>query len=444
MDTPSPPPAVPPAVPPAAPAAPAAPAGPARRILYADADSMFVHAARLVGDPPGVATAELLIVGGRAESRGVVTSASYAARAYGVRAGMPIAQAARLCPRAMFVPVPREMVGRKSREMAEVLRRWAPVVSARSVDEFALDLSGTEGVYRGEPLAETARRIRADVLARTGMPMSIGGGTNVLVAKLAVDLAKPRAGGPTPGVHVVAPGEEAAFLATLELAAIPGIGPKFQARLRQVGLTTVRQALRYDRAALVAMFGEGTGEWLHDRLRGIDPTPVTDGPEAPKQVSREETFPRDLVEAADLERELLRLAMRVSADLRADGLEARTVTVRLRDHDFTTRQAGRTLAETITSDRAVFLVARELLAKLRADRWAPARLLGITLSGFEAPAAVQLALFDEAADAPPVETARDRTLASVLDTIAARHGRRAIVRGTLIEPTDDSDSEPSA
>jgi DNA polymerase-4 len=136
--------------------------------------------------------------------------------------------------------------------------------------------------------------------------------------------------------------------------------------------------------------------------------------------------------------------VRVSADLRADELEARTVTVRLRDHDFTTRQAGRTLPAGITSDRAVYTVARELLRKLRGDRWAPARLLGITLSGFEPPAAVQLALFEEPASAPPVETPRDRRLASVLDAIAARHGRDAVVRGPLVPDERERAGEESA
>jgi DNA polymerase-4 len=400
-----------------------------RRILYADADAMFTRCAMLA-DPDGAGRAELLVVGGRAESRGVVTSASYAARAFGIRAGMPIAQAVRLCPEAMFAPVPRDMVGRKSREMHEVLRGWAPVVGARSVDEFALDLSGTEAVYRGEPLAETARRMRDDVLARTGMPMSIGGGTNVLVAKLAVDRAKPRAGGPTPGVFVVPPGGEADFLAGLELGAIPGVGPKFQARLRDFGLVTVEQALRVDLATLRSWFGPRTGDWLHRRIRGEDDSPV-DGDDPQRSCSREETFPRDLDDDAALERELLRLAARVSADLRGDGHEARTVTVKLRDHDFTTRQASRTLPQAITSDRAVFVVARELLARLRRARRAPARLLGVALSGLDEPAASQLALFEEAA-AAPVETERDRRIAGLLDAINARHGRDAIGRGPVV------------
>ena len=144
---------------------------------------MFVAVARLA-DPDGAGKAPILIVGGSAKSRGVVCSASYEARAFGVRSGMPLSHAGRLCPSAVFVPVPRHLCGLKSREVARVLDRWAPKVEAASIDEFYLDLTGTEAVYRGEPLAQTAATIRTDLLERTGMTLSFGGGTNRLVAKL--------------------------------------------------------------------------------------------------------------------------------------------------------------------------------------------------------------------------------------------------------------------
>src|SRR6185437_6953802 len=140
---------------------------PTRRILHADIDAMFVACARLA-DPDGAGRAALLLVGGRPEGRGVVTSASYAARAYGVRSGMPMAEALRRCPQATVVPVPRGLVTQKSREVRAVLAEWAPVIETMSVDEHALDLTGTEGIYR-EPLADTAQRIRADVERRTGL-----------------------------------------------------------------------------------------------------------------------------------------------------------------------------------------------------------------------------------------------------------------------------------
>lgn len=399
------------------------------RILLADCDAMFCAVARIV-DPEGAGKAPLLIVGGRRGGRGVVCSASYEARAFGVRSGMPIRTAERLCPDALFVPVPRKACGEKSREVRAVLHEWAPVVEPASIDEFYLDMSGTEAVYRREPLAQTAARIRADVLARTGITVSVGGGTNRLVAKLAVERAKPSAGSPIPGVCIVPPGEEAAFLRTLDLAAIPGIGPRLLERLKRYNLTTVAQAVRVDEPTLVSWTGPRTGRWLHQRLRGIGSSEVA-GREAAKSVSREETFPEDLTADDALETELLRLAVRVGRDLRGEGLKARTITVKLRDFDFRTRQASRTLPEPVTSDRAIHQVARELFHRLRGARRVPARLLGVGLSSFDArDAAGQLGLFAEPPGAA-VESPRDRAVARTVDRINEKFGGQAIRPGRL-------------
>src|SRR5688572_1527807 len=151
-----------------------------RRILLADADAFFVAVARMV-DPEGAGRTPLLIVGGTRESRGVVCSASYETRQFGVRSAMPISQALRLCPNATCVPVPSRACGEKSREIRAVLERYAPVVEAASVDEWYMDLGGTERLYH-EPLADTAQRARAAVKAETGLSVSIGGGTSRLVA----------------------------------------------------------------------------------------------------------------------------------------------------------------------------------------------------------------------------------------------------------------------
>lgn len=407
-----------------------------RRILLADADAFFVAVARMA-DPEGAGRAEHLIVGGSAASRGVVCSASYGARKFGVRSGMPISRAVRLCPQAMCVPVPRACSA-KSREIGAVLTRWAPVVAPASIDEWYLDLSGTEQLY-GDSLAAIAHRMRDAVIAATGLTVSFGGGTNRLVAKLAVELAKPKPDTGADGVHVVPPGEEAAFLGRFALGDIPGIGPKGAARLARMGLATVPDLLAFDRELLARTFGERETRWLVERAQGIDVSPVRVRDEA-KQMSREDTFPADLHEEAALERELLRLAHRVAADLRADGLRARTVTVKIRDGDFVTRQAGRTLVEAIESDRAVAQVSRALLARLRRARRVGVRLLGVTLSGFEGEAAPtgadQLALFDlpAVADATAtVETPRDRALSRAVDTLRARFGERAVMPGTLLD-----------
>src|SRR6266704_2104730 len=189
---------------------------PDRRILLADADACYVAVARLV-DPEGAGRATLLIVGGSAERRGVVMSASYEARAYGVQSAMPMARAARLCPGATIVPVPWEACAEKGEQIRDVLLRFTPLVERASSDEFYLDLSGTERLYHEEPLAATARRVRQAVLDETTLSMSIGGATSKVVAKLAAGVAKPHPGSAADGVHVVAPGAEAEFLRRFSL-----------------------------------------------------------------------------------------------------------------------------------------------------------------------------------------------------------------------------------
>jgi DNA polymerase-4 len=402
-----------------------------RRVLLADADAFFVAVARMV-DPEGAGKAPLLIVGGSRESRGVVCSASYETRKFGVRSAMPIARALRLCPNAMCVPVPRKACGAKSAEIRAVLEQFAPVVEGASIDEWYLDLGGTEGLYHHEPLATTARRIREAVRRATRLSISIGGGTNKLIAKLAVERAKPKAGTGGDGVHIVEPGTEEDFLRSFSLAELPLVGPKFQARLAARGMTTVPDVLQHDLPTLRWWFGNRVAEWLWDRVHGVSDSPVESGGEA-KSISRDETFAEDLRQDADLERELLALVTRAASDLRGDGLAARTITVRIRDMDFRTRSAQRTLMEPVVSDRVIMRVARELLAKLRAARRVPARLLGVALSSLgQDPLADQLALF--AADTNPLtETDRDRLLARTVDQVRERFGPTSILPAALAD-----------
>ena len=398
----------------------------APRVLLADADAFYVAVARLA-DPAGAGKARFLIVGGSSKQRGVVTSASYEARAFGVHSAMPMARAVRLCPEATVVPVPLDACAQKGREIGMVLRRFTPVVEQASSDEFYLDLSGTEELYGREPLAATARRMRDAVLAETLLTLSIGGGTSKFVAKLAAGLAKPRPGRAADGVHVVAPGAEADFMLQFALADIPLIGPRFQERLGRFGLRTVRDVVRCDRETLIGWLGEREGAWLHERARGIDRTRVETNREA-KSVSRDETFATDLNDDAALAARLLGLADRASAEVRESGLLARTVTVKLRDADFTTRQASRTLADAVQSDRAVYAVARELLTRLRAARRVPARLLGVALSQLvRSGGEGQLSLLEAPGNA--VETERDRVISRMIDEVREKFGPDALGRG---------------
>lgn len=395
---------------------------PDRKILLVDCDQFFVQCAR-IADPEGAGREELLLVGGSADGRGVVTSASYATRAFGVRSGMPTSQALRLCPDACVVPVPRDICSRKSRDVHAVLERFSPLVEAASIDEAYLDLTGTEALYRGETLTESATRVKDTVARDAGIVVSVGGGTNKLIAKLAVRTAKPA------GVHVVEPGGELDFMRGIELAAIPGIGPVFQEELRRFGLVRVEDALQHDLTTLTGWLGS-QGEWLHERIRGIHHGSVETQGEA-KSISRDETFARDLSRDEDLQRELLALAVRAGGDLRRAALKARTVTVRIRDSDFRNRSASRTVDEPIESDRAIQSIARELLTTLRQRRRTPARLLGVALSNFADESERQLGLFGETV--AELETERDRDLSKAVDAVRNRYGKSSLLPGRLLD-----------
>jgi DNA polymerase-4 len=393
------------------------------RILLADCDQMFVAVARRA-DPEGAGKARLLVVGGSARSRGVVCSASYEAREYGLHAGMPISRAVRLCPQAMYVPVPGKACHQAHRAIRAELERWAPVVVPASVDEFYLDLTGTERLYHDEPLAATAARVRTAVHDATGLTLSIGGAANRLVAKMAAERAKPRPGSGATGVLVVAPGEEAAFMAQCLLAEIPGVGPRLQAELKGRGLTAIREALGIDQRTLCSWVGQATGRWLYRCLRGQGSGELHPEPDN-KSISRETTFSRDLVSDDAIEARLLRLLTELAAELRSERLSTRCVTVKLRDHDFRTRQAGRTLPDPLSTDRALYEVARDLLRTLRGRRRVAARLVGVSFSALQSPGGPgQLDLLP--AEAHPAETLRDRRLAAAVDRIAAKLGRSAI------------------
>ncbi len=400
-----------------------------RKILLVDCDMFFVQVARLE-DPEGVGREELLIVGGSATGRGVVTSASYAVRRFGVRSGMPTAHALRLCPEAVVAPVSRKAVSRRSREVRQALEDLSPVVQAASVDEFYLDLSGTERLFHGEPLEATAGRIREQVLERTGISVSVGGGTRKLIAKLAAGRAKPA------GVLVVPPGREADFMTEFDLRDIPGIGPAMAGSLEARGLVTVRDLLPVEESWLTRWFGESRGRWLWRRARGLDPSRVN--PREPrKSVSTERTFAEDLFDDAELELQLVRMVTSVGGSLRRHGLMGRTVTVKLRESDFRTRTASHTLPGPLEADATLLQTARGLLKQLRKGRRKGTRLLGVGVSSLvphEGPP--QLELFQGEG---PGESPRDRAISHLMDDLKTRFGEEAVRPGGTMRPRKGPD-----
>jgi DNA polymerase-4 len=344
-----------------------------------------------------------------------------------------MAQALRLCPNAVCTPVPGQACTAKSREIRLVLERLTPIVEPASIDEFYMDLTGTERLYRNAPLAETASEIRQTVLEETGISVSIGGGTSRLVAKLAAKRAKPHHGCTT-GVVIIEAGEEQVFLTTLQIADIPGVGPRFQERLAERGLRSVRDALVLSEDELIGWLGDRSGAWIYRKIRAIDTAPVAVRGVA-KSMSHEHTFASDLQNDRELDIELQRLAMRVAADLRSKERKARTITVKIRDADFTTRQASRTLPTPTSADKPISETARTLMRKLRTKRKTGVRLLGVTASKLgECEASIQqLSLLDSVIP-PRSGSEREAPLLRAVDNINERFGTQRIARACTLDP----------
>ncbi len=380
------------------------------RILHVDLDAFFVEVCRR--DHPELRDLDLLIVGGRRDSRGVVQSASYGARRFGVHAGMPIAQAVRLCPDATFFQGEFPAYRRASREVRAVLEEFSPTVVMASLDEAYLDFSGTDRLHPVS-LLPIAERIRAAVKREIGLDSSVGIGPNRMIAKLASDYAKPR------GVMEVRAGWEEGFLAGLPLRALPGIGPKTAERLAELGLQEVAQVQRLPLAELERLLGDGA-KALKRRAHGHGGTVLRAGRPA-KSVSRETTFSRDLHDPARLDAVLSRLAGHVAAQLRDEGIAARTVTLKLRHGDFRTVTRRITLPQPTDLDAELLAPARTLLRGAFADaqrRGQGVRLLGIAASNLTS--SPPRDLFE------PPERARLRELTDAVDRVRGRFGLDAL------------------
>ncbi len=380
------------------------------RIMHVDLDAFFVEVCRQ--RHPELRDVDLLVVGGRRESRGVVQSASYGARRFGVRSGMPIAQAARLCPGATFFQGSFAHYREASRAVRAVLGRHSPVVAMASLDEGYLDFTGTEALYPVS-LMPVAERLRAEVSSETGLDSSIGVGPNRMVAKLASDYAKPR------GICEVRAGWEEGFVAGLELRALPGIGPRTGERLRQLGLTQVAQVQALSEPDLARLVGDYARE-LKWRAHGHGTAALHAGRPA-RSVSRETTLAHDATDPDHLDGLLVRFAGLVGADLRESGLVARTVTLKLRHGDFHTVTRRRTLPQPTDLDAELLAPARALF--LPAFEEARRRRQGIRLIGL---AATNLTEATPADLFESPERTRLRELTQAVDKVRERFGFDAV------------------
>ena len=388
----------------------------APRIMHVDLDAFFVEVCRARN--PELRHIELLVVGGRRESRGVVQSASYPARAYGIRAGMPIAEAARRCPQATFFQGSFAHYREASRAIRLVLERFTPTVAMASLDEAYLDFSGTERLYPVS-LLPVAEEIRDTIRAETNLAVSMGIGSNRMIAKLASDTAKPK------GLMEIRAGWEEGFLAGLPLRALPGIGPKTTARLAELGLVNVVQVQELTREKLETLVGPDA-KLLKLRVHGYGGTALH-ADRLPRSVSRETTLSRDARDPARLETVLALLTARVAAQLREEGLVARTVTLKLRHDDFKTVTRRHTLETPTDLDAELFDPARAMFREAFAEvrgRDRGVRLIGIGATGLGK--AAEPDLFE------PTDRARRRRLTAAVDHIRERFGFDALAEARLL------------
>ena len=385
-----------------------------RTILHVDMDAFFVSVEllrrpELRGRP--------VVVGGTGD-RGVVAAASYEARAYGVFSAMSSVRARRLCPHAVFLPGDHAHYGEVSGRVMAIFRSYTPLVEPLSLDEAFLDVSGALRALGDGP--HIGRAIRDEVRAEEGLTCSVGVAATKLVAKLASEAAKPRATptGPEPGtgVHVVPPGTEATFLRPLPARALWGVGPATLARLERFGVRTVGDIADLPVPALVGAAGQANGRHLGQLARGVDPRPVVPDLRA-KSIGHEETFPADLHDPAELEREVVRMADAVAWRLRRDRRAARTVTLKVRFGDFRTITRSVTVPVPLDDAPALAAAARGLLREV--DPAPGVRLLGVTGNGLVEADARQLS-FDDV-DGPAWHDA-----SGAVDAIRERFGDAAI------------------
>ncbi len=407
-----------------------------RDIIHLDMDA-FYASVEVLDDP--TLKGKPVIVGG-SERRGVVCAASYEARKFGVHSAQPVATARRLCPQGVFLPVRMERYKEMSDRVFEIFRRFTPVVEELSIDEAFLDVSSSVRLF-GTPEA-IARKIRAAVKAETGLTVSAGVAGNKLAAKIASDLNKPD------GLTVVPRGREREFLAPLPAGRLWGVGKVTRAALESLGVRTIGELSRLPKETLSRKFGK-SGLHLHELSLGIDDREVETEREA-KSIGREDTYPEDLRDLEPIRRELLSLATRVASRLRREGVKGRTVTLKVKYHDFTLVTRAVTLPAATADGGEIYGRILKLLEKTAAGR-RPVRLLGISLSGLEGEAvpavmgkAEQLPLFGKppgkgiparGPDPPrgrPVDPAKKERLNKAVDRIREKYGDGGIVPASLV------------
>jgi DNA polymerase IV len=388
-----------------------------RTILHVDMDAFFAaveqrDCAEYRGKP--------LIVGADpkdGKGRGIVATCSYEARKFGVHSAQPISEAWRRCPQGIYVRGDMGKYVRVSERLMLLLLEFTDMVEQVSIDEAFLDVTGSRRLLGSG--ADIARRIKARIVEDQRLTASVGVAANKFVAKVASDLQKPD------GLVVVEPGREREFLEPLPIRRLWGVGPKTEQALHRLGIQLIGDITRTVRADLIRRLGQ-SGEHLWQLAHGIDDRAVSPE-EGFKSIGHETTFERDTDDRQKLHDTLLGLTEMVTQRLRAHHARGRTVTVKLREADFSTTTRRLSLPKPADTTEKIFPAAWKLMQPLiRAGK--RVRLIGVYASNLSTPdEAGQLALFDQAPE-------RDHKLAEALDSITRRYGNRAITRAALVPP----------
>lgn len=380
-------------------------------ILHVDMDAFYASVEIL--DDPSLKGKPVIV--GAPEGRGVVSSATYEARQFGVRSAMPVSQALRLCPNAITVMPHFERYLAKSAEVMKIFRDVTPLVEPLSIDEAFLDVRGARRLL-GTP-GRIAVELRRRILDETGLTASIGVAATKHVAKMASTISKPD------GLLVVAEPDTLAFLAARPVRALWGVGPKSAEALEARGIRTVADILETPRPVLERVLGGAMGDRIWHLSRGLDAREVSPH-RVEKSIGHEETFHEDIADPQMLRAELLRLSDRVGARLRENGWEARTVSIKVRFADFSTVTRSQTLTEPTDLGQRLGAAARELLAAL--DLRMAVRLVGVRAENLVPAGGVGAVLWDDDEEWRRIEGA--------LDGAAARFGTGAVTRAAFLKP----------
>ena len=385
-----------------------------RIILHIDMDAFFASVEQrdheeYRGKP--------VIIGGLGP-RGVVSTASYEARKFGVHSAMPMVTARRRCPDAIFLPGDHAKYSAVSRQIFSVLARFSPVIEQLSIDEGFLDLTGMERLM-DSPRAY-GEAIKRAVREETGLTASVGVAPNKFLAKLASDMEKPD------GLVVIRPEDAERVLAPLPVSRIFGVGKKTEARLSALGFKTIGQLAAADRSRLARALGDRMAAQLIALAHGLDDRPV-EPTRAAQSIGREETFDEDIHSREEAERVLLSLSEEVGWRLRREGLSARTVTLKLRFAPFDTYTRQQTFPDPVSYDEDIFAAARALFRAFPSPPGAGIRLLGVSAGNLCTEG--ELSLFDD--------HEKKEKLYGAIDRLKSRFGENILTRAALTKPREE-------